>query len=213
VGQHRADEVGRDYKIGVEQRGELGRRVIQTVRECATLESLAVGAMDVRDVEALRAVACDERACELYRVIGRIIEQLNRQELLRIVELGRRSEEAGEHVALVVDGQLDDDAGKLISRQRRRVIEPSRAAATIERDEDVAIQADQRQQKKGDTVNDEGSARKHLLDGGRMTERDWCRGRRDSHDGRPYCTWRAQKMDNPALAHDPCGKSLDPVAV
>jgi hypothetical protein len=106
--------------------------VLQTVRECATLESLAVGAMDVRDVETLRMVACDERACELYRVIGRIIEQLNGQKLRRIVELGRRSEEAGKYVSLIVDGQLDDDAGKLISRERRRVIKPPRAAATIE---------------------------------------------------------------------------------
>ena len=74
------------------------------------------------------------------------------------------------------------------------MFKPSAAISTIEGNEDVAIQADERQQQQRDAVNDQSSSRDHFLDGGRKTERGRNHGRRDSHDEKPYCTWRAQKL-------------------
>jgi hypothetical protein len=138
--------------------------------------------MDVSDVEALGVIAAHEAARELNRVIGGIVEDLDGEELARIVELGRRTKKSAKDVTLIVDGELHDDAGELTAREGRWMVEPARAATTIERDQYVAIQADERQQEKRDTVYDEGSTGDHLLDGGRKTERDWKRGRRNSHD-------------------------------
>jgi len=156
--------------------------VIQPVRERAALEALPVTPMDVRDVEALRAIPVDETARELHGVIGGVVEDLDGEALARIVELGGGSQQSREHIALVVDRQLYDDVGKLAVFERGWVLEPAWATAAIERNEYVAIEADQRQQEQRDTVDDQSSARDHLLDGGRMTERGGSHGRRDSHD-------------------------------
>ena len=63
--------------------------VFQPVRERAALEAFAVAAMDVRDVEALRAIAVDQAARELHGVVRGVVEHLDGEELARIVELGR----------------------------------------------------------------------------------------------------------------------------
>ena len=168
VRKHRANEVVRNHEVRVEERDVLGRRVPQPVLERAALVTLAISAVDMRDVEALRAVAIDEAARELDGVVGGIVEELDREQLARIVELGRRAKEPGEHIALVVDRELQDDARKLVVRERERMIAPATTVAAVERDEDIAIQADQRQQQKRDAIDDEDGTWKHLLDGGRV---------------------------------------------
>jgi hypothetical protein len=82
-------------------------------------------------------------------------------------------EQSTEDIALVVDRELDDNMWELAIPQCGWMVEPFGAAPAIEGDEYVAIQADERQQEKRDTVDDEGSTRNHLIDGGRMTEHGW----------------------------------------
>lgn len=48
-----------------------------------------------------------------------------------------------------------------------------------------------------------------MLDGGRMTERGRSLDRRDSHDEKPYCTWRAQKLGTTGAPNGRKEKFLD----
>src|SRR5437868_13981196 len=98
---------------------------------------------------------------------------------------------------------------ELAITQGGRVLEPSWAAPAVKRNEYVAIEADERQQQQRDTVDDQSSTRDHLLDGGRMTERGGSHSRRDSHDEKSYCTWRAQKLGTAAPSNSGADNFLD----
>ena len=84
---------------------------VQPVRERSALEAGAIAAMDVRRCRSLAPDSGDQRARELHGVVRGVVEQLDREQFLRIVELDRRSNESRDDVALVVNRQLHDDVG------------------------------------------------------------------------------------------------------
>jgi hypothetical protein len=112
---HRAAEefLGRD-EVGVEHRHELAGRGQEAVLQRAGLEALAVGPVDVVDVEPLGAPVLDGPPGDERGLVERVVEDLDLEQLARIVELADRPDEPLDDVHLVEDGELDGDPGQLL---------------------------------------------------------------------------------------------------
>jgi hypothetical protein len=106
------EEVGRRDEIGVEDEDELAGAGIETALEGAGLEAGAVHAVDVLDVEAFGPEALDLGLGDVAGFVGGIVENLDLEEVFRVIELGDAIEEALDDVELVKDGELDGDAGE-----------------------------------------------------------------------------------------------------
>ena len=105
--RHRAlQEVHRRDEVGVEDRDVAARRHLQRGVERAGLEAVAVVAVDVLDVEALRGVALHGQPGDVARLVGRVVEDLDFQPVLRVVHPADGLHEAVHHVHLVVERQL-----------------------------------------------------------------------------------------------------------
>ncbi len=114
IGHRAAQEVGRRDEIGVEDGDELARRRFQSFLQRAGLESFAVVAVQVDDRDAEVAIALDAIARDELRLVGRIVEHLNLEELARVIELRHGFDEALDHVALVVDRELHRDLAAML---------------------------------------------------------------------------------------------------
>jgi hypothetical protein len=75
--------------------------------------------MDIGDGHALRNVAVDAGARDLAGLVGGIIEDLDVQELARIVEAGDGFDEALYNVALIENGKLHGHARPILHFVRR----------------------------------------------------------------------------------------------
>ena len=117
--QRPLQEVGRRHEVGVEDGDELAARDLEAGFERAGLVAGAVDAMEILDVEALRGVAADRQLGNRARLVGGVVEDLDFEEVLRIIHLDDRRDEAVDHVHLVVDGQLDRDDRKRIQLRPR----------------------------------------------------------------------------------------------
>ena len=73
-----------------------------------------IGDVDAR--AALRRTAC---SATLLRLVGRVVEDLDFEQLPRIVDLADGVDQPIGHVHLVVDRELDRDAGSALQRARR----------------------------------------------------------------------------------------------
>src|SRR5450755_4144277 len=65
-------------------------------------------------------VAFDQQTGNLDRLVGRVVEQLNVELILRIIEPANRIEQAIDHVLLVKDWQLHGNARQVIGRKISR---------------------------------------------------------------------------------------------
>ena len=77
MGQGAAQHVGGRHEIGVEHADELTPRHRQPGGECPGLESVAVGTMQVGDVEARGAQLFDPGRDDAPRFVRRIIQHLH----------------------------------------------------------------------------------------------------------------------------------------
>ena len=110
-------EIGRGHEIGVEDRDELAARGLQAGVERARLEPDAVGAVVVLDVHALGGIPPDRELGNALRLVGRIVQDLNLQQLTRILDGADRLDEPVGDVHLVVERKLNRDSRKWIQRR------------------------------------------------------------------------------------------------
>ncbi len=120
VRQRLAEEVLRRHEVGVEDGDEVRFRQLESRFERAGLVATPVDAMDVRDIEAARRVTPDRQFGDVGRLVGRIVEHLDFQQLARVIHLADRVDQTVRHVHLVVNRQLDRDPRQFGERRRRQ---------------------------------------------------------------------------------------------
>jgi len=114
-----AEEVAGGDEVGVEDGDEPASRHLHAGLECASLVAGAVGAMQILDVDALGGVAADGLLGYAPGFVGGVVEDLDFEQLARVIQLAHRVNEAVRNVHLVVDRQLHGDHGQLAHRARR----------------------------------------------------------------------------------------------
>ncbi len=120
VRQRLEEEVRRRHEVRVENRDEICLRQLESSFEGAGLIAAAVDAMDIRDVEAARRVAADRQLGDIRGLVRRVVEDLNLQQLARVIHLADRVDQSVRDVHLVVNRQLDRDARQVAERGRRQ---------------------------------------------------------------------------------------------
>ena len=115
----RVEEIGLRDEVGVEDRHEVAARDLQALVERAGLVAGAILAMDVLDVDALQRVPAHRELGDLPRLIGRVVQHLDLEQLARVFDLADRIEQPIDDVHLVVERQLDGDDRKLLERRLR----------------------------------------------------------------------------------------------
>ncbi len=111
-------KIDRRNEIGVEDRHEFAGRRLQAFLQRAGFETRAVGAVQVHDRVAHGLILLHQRFGERVRIVGRIVEHLNLQQLLRVLHLRGFVDQPLHHIALVVKRKLDGDARKFRKAQR-----------------------------------------------------------------------------------------------
>ena len=106
--------------------------------------------MDVDDRDAEIAIALDAIASHGLRFVRRIVEHLNLEQLARVIELRDSLDQALDHVALVVDRELNRDLRPL--RHFRRRTGHVLAVLEIVVDEYVAVNAVHREDRHHEEV-------------------------------------------------------------
>ena len=81
------EEVGRRDEVGVENGHELARRLLQPGLERPGLVAGAVDAVEISDVQALRGVPPDRQLGDFLRFVGRVVQDLNLEQVPGIVHL------------------------------------------------------------------------------------------------------------------------------
>ena len=114
------EDLRRRHEVGVEDQHELAGRALEARVERPRLEAGAVAAVQVVDVEALRAVVLDGAARDPGGGVGRVVEHLDLEQLLRVAERGDRGEQPVDDVHLVVDRELDRDPRQHRGQRGRR---------------------------------------------------------------------------------------------
>ncbi len=76
-------------------------------------EAMPVGAVDIDDGVAKRGIACHDAGSDLGGFVGRVVEDLDLQLVLRIVDGADGLDKAVDDELLVEDGQLDRDPRQL----------------------------------------------------------------------------------------------------
>jgi hypothetical protein len=66
------------------------------------------------NAQALLLVLCDEPASNSHGIVGGIIEDLNLQPVPRVIKSTNSSKEPTNHIALVVNGELNRDQRKIV---------------------------------------------------------------------------------------------------
>ena len=111
IGHRAPQKIRGRNEIGVEDGDEFAGRGFQPFLQRARLESFAIVAMDVGDGNAEGLVAFDAIARDLLCLIGGIVEHLDVEQLARVIELRDGLDQPLDHVALVVDRELDRHLG------------------------------------------------------------------------------------------------------
>jgi len=140
VAERLLQHVRRRHEVRVEDQHELAGRAAQPGVEGARLVAGAVVAVQVVDVEALRAVVLHRAAGDGARLVGRVVEDLDLQQLLRVADGRHRGEQAVDDVHLVEDRQLDGDPWQ--PRGQRAGQGFLVLVAEVEPDHHVAVEAE-----------------------------------------------------------------------
>ena len=115
-----AEKIRLGNEVRVKNRHESALRRFQAVFQRASLVSVAIRSMDVSDRHALRSVALHARARNVLRFVGGIVQNLNLQQLPRIVETRDSFRESLNDIALIENWQLHGHARPVCDRWRRR---------------------------------------------------------------------------------------------
>jgi hypothetical protein len=118
-----AEEVGLGDEVGVEDRDELALRDREARVERAGLVARAIDTVDVADVEPTFGELADVVDDEHAGLVGRVVEDLDLEQLTRVIERGDGVEEARGDGGLVVERELHRHRGEALGgralRQRR----------------------------------------------------------------------------------------------
>ena len=106
-------------EVGVEDRDVLALGDLQPRFERARLVAGAIRAVDIRDVDPLRGIAAHGALGDARRFIRRVVEDLDLEQLARVVDPADGVDETVRHVHLVVDRKLDRDGRQLLERAER----------------------------------------------------------------------------------------------
>src|SRR4029077_2063609 len=109
-------------EIGIKNAHKLAISRFQTDFECAGLESGAIDSMNQLNVEAAATQFLGARCGDLAGVIRGIVEDLDLQQILRVIQLPDSPEPALHHINVIKDGQLHRDLRQLFEvagRHRR----------------------------------------------------------------------------------------------
>ncbi len=109
MGDRLFQEVGGRQEIGVEDRQEFAAALVETRLERSSFKSHAVRTVQMTDGVTLRLEGTDFGGSDLARIIGRVIQHLNVEPLARIVERADAVDQPLDHIALVINRQLDGD--------------------------------------------------------------------------------------------------------
>ena len=112
-------EVGLRNEVGVEDRDELAARDLQALVERAGLVAGAIRAVDVLDVDALHRMATHGELRDLLRLVRRIVQHLDLEQLARIFDLADSIDQPIDDIHFVVERQLDGDDRKRVERRLR----------------------------------------------------------------------------------------------
>ncbi len=93
----------RRHEVGVEDRDELARGLVQAGFQRSRLVARAIDAMEILDVEPARGMPAHRELGNFRRLVGRVVEDLNFHQLARIVDLADRVDQAVGDVHLVED--------------------------------------------------------------------------------------------------------------
>ena len=113
--RHRAhQEVRRRNEVGVENREELDiGGLLHAVLQSAGLETLAGGAVKDLDVVAFGPELVGDPVDKCARVIGGVVQHLDRVAILRVFHGGDGAHDALGHVILVIKRDLGNDMGQV----------------------------------------------------------------------------------------------------
>jgi hypothetical protein len=118
-------EVGGSDEVGVEDGDELAARDMEPRFEGPGLVADPVDAVQILDVEALGGEAAHGQLGDLPRLVGRIVEHLNLEPVLRVVQRADRLDQPVDDVHLVEDGELNRNDGQRVGQgQRLRNVVP-----------------------------------------------------------------------------------------
>ena len=96
-------KVRRGNKIGVKNGNEFALGCFQTLGQGASFKALPIIAVQVFDGMSQGGIAIDQDARDLDGFVGRVVEQLDIELVLRIVEPADSVEEPIDNVLLVID--------------------------------------------------------------------------------------------------------------
>ena len=118
VRQQTVQEVCGRQEIGVENGDVAAAGDLQPGFERAGLVTGAVGSMEVLDVDALRRMPPDGQLRDLAGFVGRVVQNLNFEQLPRVVEAADGLNQPVGDVHLVVDRELNRDDRQRVERRR-----------------------------------------------------------------------------------------------
>src|SRR5260221_4268071 len=111
VGDGSLEEIGRGDEVGVEDGDQLAFCETEPVRQGASFEIRGGEAPELHDVEACLTKPRHDLDDDPYRLVVRVIQSLDLEQLARIVERRSRLDRARRRIVLIPDGDLDRDPG------------------------------------------------------------------------------------------------------
>src|SRR5574341_485314 len=117
--QRLQQKIPRRHKVSVKNGDELSSGFIQTCPQRAGFVALPMMAVQQLDLAALFLVMLDPTLREPQRLIRRIIQNLNLQQMPGIIHLTNRANQALNDVDFVENRQLHGYLGKIAQRRRR----------------------------------------------------------------------------------------------
>ena len=153
VVDHPAYAISTRNEVGVEDQNELTRRFFESRFQRAGFEAFAIVAMMINNVKALFEVLVYRSRSDLLRVIGRIVQHLNLEQLTRIVQLDHCLDQPLGDIHLIEQRQLHRDARQAACNESGFWLRAMLLIAKEQIDKAVAIHTINGQQPEDTEVN------------------------------------------------------------
>ena len=112
--QQAMEKIGARQEVGVEDGHELAARNAQPGFQRTRLVARTILTVEILDVDAMRGVAPDRELRDFSRFIRRVVQDLDLEQLRRVIEAANRVDQPIGDVHLVVDRQLNGDDRKRV---------------------------------------------------------------------------------------------------
>jgi len=104
-------EVDGGDEVGVEDGDVLALGHLQALIQCACLEAVTIGAMEVDDIVPERGITRDDARGNFLRLVCRVVENLDLELLARVLDGADGFDEPVDDELLVENGKLYSDSG------------------------------------------------------------------------------------------------------